>query len=132
MPCDVSLGGRCECCGAVGGCGEAAQSSEIGRGQGETLDASEKHAVKQLADAERSAQLGAILTDIGGEQAVALAPQAQVGWRAEHVAGLGMSSLLGGVDEIQRDVAGDERQLLERLHPHNCTSKSMFAGAGNR
>ena len=39
-----------------------------------------------------------------------------------------MASLLSGVDEVKRDMAGDERQLVKWLHSKDPTGKTYLAG----
>src|SRR5205814_1566231 len=69
----------------------------------------------------------AALGGVEEEPAAALAGAAQVRRRAQRVARVRMPPLFRRVDEVERDVAGDERELLNRLDGVQRTSKNMFA-----
>lgn len=95
------------------------------------MDAREEQPVEQLACLAGKLELGlgiVIARSGSGDQAVARAPLAKVERRPKRVAGVGVAALLGGVDEIERWMAADERHLLNRLHASHSTSNYVFVG----
>jgi hypothetical protein len=44
----------------------------------------------------------------------------------ERLPGVGVAALLGRVDEVQRHISGDERQLGDRLHTLSVPAKMIL------
>jgi hypothetical protein len=95
------------------------------------VNVSEEQRVEQLAGFACLVQL-ILLIRIGcsrsGNQAVSPTPKPQVGRRTKRIVRIRMAPLLGGVDEVKREVTGDERDLSDRLHTIYVTGNLRFAG----
>jgi drug/metabolite transporter (DMT)-like permease len=129
-PLDAAIAGLLECRGGVSLSDKGRELSELpALGLG-AVDARYQQRVQQLARRQRAIEF---LHLVGSrsrcrQQAQAPTPDAQISGRPQRVIGCGVAALLGRVDEVERDMAPDQRKLSSCLHVDDGTSKYLFAG----
>lgn len=95
-----------------------------------SADPRPEQVVQQLAGAPRTSKFGGRTgVDRGGrrQEATALAPLPQVHWRLQHVIA-GRILIVGGVDEVQRDVTTHQWKVSGSEHVDDGTSEVSFSG----
>jgi len=118
------------------------QVSELRTRHGLTVHAGQEDLVEKITSPTSALQLGiGVDADLHRhpEDAIALAPQAQVGGGDEGISGRRVTPLLGSVDEVEGGVARHEWHLGNRLHRLilpakscllvRCAGEGYFAGA---